>query len=110
MFSYDIYGDFETFMHDVGCERIMRIAPYRRMFTPYEQDKKFKDESEIDYLQTVVIKEVINLPNGDFLLGVCVADDGLGEIYDDNIEYYKLSEVRLSYCKKDNERYAEACE
>ena len=42
MFDYNIYGDMETFMHDVGCERFWI---YRRMFTPYEQQEAFTDES-----------------------------------------------------------------
>jgi hypothetical protein len=110
MFSYDSYGDFETFMHDVGCERIMRIEPYRRMFTPYEQERKFSDESELCNIECVVIKEVVNLENGDYLLGVCTADVDMGEIYEDTIKYYKLSEIRLSYCEQDEERYKETQE
>ena len=37
--------DLETFIHDIGEDTIFRMYKYRRLFTPYEQDKKFSDES-----------------------------------------------------------------
>ena len=47
----------------------------------------------------VMIKELIELPDGDLLIGFQDADSD--NLY---LEYYKLSEIRLDYCQSDKER------
>ena len=37
--------DFETFLHDFADDKIFRIYKYKRMYTPFEQDKKYSDET-----------------------------------------------------------------
>ena len=82
-------------------ERVFRMWVFKKMFTPYEQDEKFSDESvyEDDVCKFVMIKELIELPDGDLLIGFQDADSD--NLY---LEYYKLSEIRLDYCQSDKER------
>lgn len=68
---------------------------YKRMFTPYEQDNKFIDESEFTdiHFQPARIVEGIDLSNGDFLIGFHnISDD---DEDNNDVEYYRLSEIRL---------------
>ena len=41
----DSWGDIHTWLSDVGGERVFRMWVFKKMFTPYEQDEKFSDES-----------------------------------------------------------------
>jgi hypothetical protein len=70
------------------------------MFTPYEQEEKFLDESQ--YVNTecdfVKILDIINLPDGNLLLATTYAY-GDGEY----ISYYKLSEISLGKNERDME-------
>ena len=97
----DSWGDIHTWLSDVGEERVFRMWVFKKMFTPYEQDEKFSDESVYvdDTCKFVMIKELIELPDGDLLIGFQDADSD--NLY---LEYYKLSEIRLDYCQSDNER------
>ena len=94
----DYHGDFQTFMHDVGEDRIFQMLVFKKMFTPYEQDKKFKDETVYtDRMQDIKIREVIQLEN-DIMLGVQIICD-IDDLDEENrrLEYYLLSEIRLGY-------------
>ena len=75
------------------------IWVYRRIFTPYEQENKFSDESVYeDYHATVgFIKGAVILPDGDVLLEVVPIDEDTNEP-DETLahQYYKLSEIRLA--------------
>ena len=97
----DSWGDIHTWLSDVGEERVFRMWVFKKMFTPYEQDEKFSDESVYvdDTCKFVMIKELIELPDGDLLIGFQDADSD--NLY---LEYYKLSEIRLDYCQSDKER------
>lgn len=96
------YGDFETWWLDDGQDRLFRLLVYKRMFTPYEQENKFMDESEYEdtHYKFVYIREVIDLGNGDYLLGV---QEKYDDAIFDGLEYYRLSEIRLSYIPADVE-------
>lgn len=63
--SYDYYGDFLTFIHDVGCDRVFLLNVYNRHPTSEIGEDMYEDI----HSEEVVIKEVIELPN-DILLGV----------------------------------------
>ena len=105
------FGDFETFVLDEG-DRIYRYQVYRRMFTPYEQEQSFMDESVFeDSSHPCKICETITLPDGDILLGLSdvFEDDDGGYTVDDDITYYKLSEIRLE-CRKSDNTYSEVDE
>lgn len=84
--------DFETWLHDYG-DRIYRYWVYRRMFTPEEQNAKYIDQAfyECDECLFGLIKEAIELPDGDILLGIADVRD------QECLEYYKLSELRIAY-------------
>lgn len=80
---------------------------YRRMFTPYEQQQAFSDESiyEDSIAQIGFIKECVPMGNGDFLIGIqCALTDTTdcdeSVELSDKIEYYRLSEIRLNLIKK----------
>ena len=70
---------------------------YRRMFTPYEQEKKFSDESVFEDTIAIVGKavEVVHLPDGDVLLGIKDEFDA--------VVYYKLSELYFEYAPDTDE-------
>lgn len=95
--------DFETWYRDVGCDRLFRFLVYRRMFTPYELDAKFVDETEYEDISYDFgrIEEAIDLGNGDWLLGIrnVYPDEDLTE--SDTVSYYRLSEIRLAFREKD---------
>ena len=97
----DSWGDIHTWLSDVGEERVFRMWIFKKMFTPYEQDENVLDDSVYvdDTCKYVMIKELIELPDGDLLIG-------FQDIDNDNLylEYYKLSEIRLDYCQSDKER------
>jgi hypothetical protein len=96
----DIYGDFETFLLD-NDNRIYSYLVYKRMFTPYEKQKAFMDESQFEdgaHFITAIIREAIPLGNGDWLLGLeNIFEDEMPDDEAPLIEYFRLSEIRLMY-------------
>ena len=101
-FTYKSLHDFVR----ANCNRVFRYWIYRRSYTPYEQEHKFMDESIYEDIccNTAYIKECIELPNGDFLLGFLDANRAEdGEF--NAIQYCKLSEIRLEYTNIDQEDY-----
>jgi len=93
--------DMETWLID-NDDRIFRYLVYRRMFTPYEQQRAFVDESQFEsnHYTLAKIEEAIDLGNGDWLLG-------LRMIIDDEecsfINYHRLSDIRLEFVDDVNE-------
>lgn len=96
--------DLETFMLDDGFDRIFRMYIFKRMFTPYEREKAYMDETVYTSSEPkfVKIREVIELPDKDVLLGYqeifCWDDLDEGN---PRIDYKKLSEIELSYYPAD---------
>lgn len=104
--------DLETWLLD-NDERIYRFLVYRRIYTPYEQEHSFSDESfyEDDTYNFGYIQEAIDLGNGDWLLGFrMIAADMVPAELLDTIEYYRLSEIRLSYFEYDQNIFEEEYE
>lgn len=100
----DSFGDIYTWLHDVAENRVFRFWVYRRMFTPYEKEQKFSDESQYEdnSCKLGYIRELINLENGDYLIGFELVVNEYGEVEDaTSLEYYKLSEIRLVYDEND---------
>lgn len=91
-------NNFEEFIH-LNQNEIFRIAIYKRIFTPYEIENKFVDESIYEEYKCVKIQQLFKLDN-DYLLGCQEVDISMGEVFD-TIEFYKLSEIRLSHNPKD---------
>lgn len=65
------WTDLDTWMHDNSDERIFRVWKYKRVFTPYEQDKKFIDESvyEDEECMYAWLDEVVEFGNGRVMFG-----------------------------------------
>lgn len=90
-----VITDIETWLHDDG-DRLYRYLVYRKVYTPYEQQKAFTDESvyEDDHYELCRIEEAIDLGNGEWLLGLRIVGED-GEDYGHTM-YFKLSEIRLA--------------
>jgi len=89
--------DFATWLLD-HKDKIFTILIYRRVFTPYEQKKCYMDESRYEddgRYSYCTIEEAIEIP-GDILLGVKAVYDPDDLLEQEELTYYKLSEVRLS--------------
>ena len=97
-----IQTDLETWLLDFNEEKVFKIYRRKDVFTPYEQDQKFSDESVWECVsESARVVEAIELPNKDTLLG-------FRDIwYDDEhnewklktpalIDYYPLSEIQLT--------------
>ena len=86
-------ADFETWLLDYG-DRLYRYLVYKKMFTPYEEQHAFEDESVYEdyHYELCQIAEAIDLGNGDWMLGLRTVDDD-GKVCG-MIHYYKLSEIR----------------
>lgn len=91
--------DMETWFLD-NSDRIYRFVVYKKLFTPYEQDKKFSDESQFEdtYYRFGFIEEAIELGQGEWLLGFREVIDGEVCSY---ISYFKLSDIQLSFFEQD---------
>ena len=94
------YNSFAEYLQSLPPDTIFRLWEYKRMFTPYEQEQKFSDESLLvnDECDHIRILDVITLPDGDLLLATTYA-------YGDGkyISYYKLSEISLGKSENDME-------
>ena len=90
----DSWGDIHTWLSDVGEERVFRLWIFKKMFTPYEQDEKFLDESVYvdDTCKFVMIKELIELPDGDLLIGFQDTDND--NLY---LETYKPTSIPTDF-------------
>lgn len=99
--------DMETWLLD-NENRIFRYLVYRRIYTPFEQERKFIDETcyESAYYLFGLIREAIDLGDGEWYIGIQgITDDEL----EDSLSYYYLSEIRLEYHPSD-QGMLEKCE
>lgn len=97
------YDNFPTFLSE-NEKTIFRLWVYRRGFTPYETQNAFMDDSMYEANEAAVgmIRQCIDLWNGDFLIGFQEIEDIDGfapESLYNWITYYKLSEIRLELVK-----------
>ena len=105
--------DFDTFLLD-NQDKIFRYYKYKKVWTPFELDKKYSDESMFEnggYAEFVYVRQAIELPDGDVLLKLELThnpeDDILYQDEEDNetiYKYEKLSDIVLEECSIDNER------
>lgn len=108
--------DFDTFILD-NSNKIFRYYKYKRVWTPFELDKKYSDESIFEnggYAEFVYIRQAIELPDGDILLKMEVTNNPDDDIlYQDKDEddilfkYEKLSDIVLEEYVGDNTRKGE---
>jgi hypothetical protein len=94
--------NFETWAM-ANSDRVFRYWVYRRMFTPYEQEQKFTDETvfEDNHCSYGTIREAVELPDGDVLIGFTDPFDDTVPEGSLNIHYLRLSEIRLAYYPRD---------
>ena len=98
--------DMDSWLRE-NRDRLFRFLRYRKVFTPYEVQNAYMDESEFEddgYYQYGYIREAIALGGGDWLLGFQRAIMESGEVTD-TIEYTRLSEIRLAYRYQDAEEF-----
>ena len=83
-------------------DTIYRFNVYRRMFTPYEEEHKYLDDTEyVDLHYTfATINDVAPLGNGDYLIEMRICDEDGEDM--ERSEYYRLDEIRLSKFDCDN--------
>lgn len=76
---------------------VFRYWTYKKMFTPYETEQRFSDESvfEDNYASFGYLTEAIKLENGDFLLAF-TSQDIPGYMH-----YRRLSDISLDWCQTD---------
>ena len=95
-----------TWLHDEG-DYIYRFLVYKKVWTPYELDKKFSDESEYEesgYYNFAKIVNIIEIPN-DILIEFEIFYPNDEEIYESSgrHEFHKLSDIKLIRYDSDNE-------
>ncbi len=101
--------DFETFMIDVGQDRIFRLLFRRRPgdWTPMEMERQYIDQSQYESTQYTIARfvEAIELPNKDILMGykeVFLDEEETEEEYEKRpIHYRLLSEMEISFFPQD---------
>ena len=107
--SLTTYDSFIDFIRK-NPNRVFRYWVYKKVFTPFEQEKKFSDESryEDDYANFGVVREIIPLPESDYLLGIAQVFETLEDLKEDHahIDYFRLSEIRLAYYPNEQEVFA----
>lgn len=82
--------------------KIFRFLIYKKMFTPYEQQEAFSDESQFEenYYNIALLKEAVDLGCGNWLIGFeMISDHKLSGI----TQYHRLQDIRLEYfdCDQD---------
>ena len=95
--------------------KVFRMWKYKKMFTPYEIEQKFVDESvyESDVCAYIIITKIIPISNDDCLIGYILVDgysynDIIDKSENDRLEWYvKLSEIELAYSESDNTEFTE---
>ena len=104
--------DFDTFVLD-NQDKIFRYYKYVRVWTPFELDKKYSDESIFEnggYAEFAYIRQAIELPDEDVLLKLEIThspeDDILYQDEDNDriYKYEKLSDIVLEEYSSDNEK------
>lgn len=77
--------DLETWISD-NSDKFYSVKKYMKVYTPYEYDKKYSDETRYEWEKTCKIKEAIEIPN-DVLLGLQEYFDEYVTLSDNTIEY-----------------------
>lgn len=96
-----------TWLHDLDEDTIFRFRTYKRIFTPYEQEKKYLDETRFEegtFYSYGKILNIIEIP-GDLLLEIREVyqkeEGGPFEDYGSTV-YRRLSDIQLEKRDKDN--------
>ena len=106
------YANIAEWLKDYE-HKVFRMWKYKKMFTPYEMEQKFEDESVYESVtcEYVIITKIIPLSNDDYLIGYILADgydysEIINQSESQKLEWYvKLSEISLAYSESDNEDF-----
>ena len=104
------HGDFMTWYHDEGVDKVFRVELLKGKFTPQEEAEKYSDQEIYDcFHEYAKIREIIPLGEADkvydYLIGFeemcidCNIVDGEYKyeiILFDEIRYYRLSQILLT--------------
>ena len=102
MGNYSI-SDIGTWIND-NTGKVFRIAEYKKMFTPYEVENKFIDESIFyDCYTDVLIVDAYEIPN-DVLLKLLMLSDDENDEFDNIYLYKRLSDIRIMEYDCDNKK------
>lgn len=82
--------DLQTWIHD-NDDKFYGVRKYKKVYTPYEQQKAYSDETQYEWDKTCKIIEAIEIPN-DVLLGLQEYSE-LEEISDDNTIMWKVEKI-----------------
>ena len=97
--------DLGTWIQDQEGQ-IFRLLTYKKVWTPYEMDKKYSDESQFEeggYYKFVYITNAIEVPEGTLLELSEVMQEDDGSWIDEHIKHYRLlSDIRLEKLDIDN--------
>ena len=88
--------DMPTWISD-NSDRIYGFLVYKKIYTPYEQQQKFEDESQFEDEQLTFckIKEAVDLGSGDWLLGLQLLFEDDPNEDTNNLDYHRLSDIQL---------------
>ena len=94
------HESFGAYIKTQPDNTVFRLWKYKKMFTPFEQQHLFSDQSVYvdSFCEYIIIDDVINLPDGDVLLKTHSATECA-----DYHNFYKLSEIELVQCERDME-------
>ena len=102
------YNDISMFLAQTAG-RIYRFWVYKKVFTPYEIESQFIDESQYEssHARFGVIQEAIVLPNKDVLLGIGEITDHISDLHGKYFHrvYYRLSDICLEHHPSDQEEF-----
>ena len=91
--------------------RIFRFWVFKKIFTPYELEHKFFDESvyEDTTAKHGFIREAIILPDNDIILGIAELFESVADLRDEyrSLSYYKLSDLRICFYPIDADEFGE---
>lgn len=107
--------DLETWIRD-NSDKFYSVKKYMKVYTPYEYDKKYSDETRYEWEKTCKIKEAVEIPN-DVLIGLQEYFDDYVTLPDNTVDcvikesfggllYVRLSDVvieELTY--EENSKY-----
>lgn len=97
--------DMLTWLLD-NSERIFRYQVYRRLFTPFEQQQAYMDETQFEstHYSFGIIEEAIDLGNGEWLIGIReIVEDEVT----DTVGFHRLSDIKLSLMECDQNMLSE---
>lgn len=87
-------------------EEIFRFRVYRKVYTPYEIDKKFMDELDTTGFELCLITDAIDLGCGDYLMELqtgYIDEVDYKEVFKKSYKvYHRLSDIILEKFDCDN--------